>query len=488
MTLLSRVWRCGALAALLGVLASACAADRPTLEDNAASREVDESVPASTPAIESVEVGPLRVAVGRTWNGDPGAAGPAALANRVVAGLLFEGLTRLDRSGEPEPALAERWQVSDDRLRWTFVLPDALTDGGGRMLTARDVKASLERLAERGAHDQVVAQLSPIAGWDALVAGESGGAAGIVAPDDQTLVIELDAPFEPLAAVLAEPAYGVTGVAADGSTRTTGAYTFGSTMTELVAVDAAAPVQRIELIVAEQTGGELLQSGVADWAVLDADDEGAAIAGTVLRQPLPLRVGLVIRLDDPGQRHAIAGALNPPELALELDNATAAIAPVVAPRQDQLPATLHVLVPQGPLASLQAELTAQLTAAGVTPTVRVVDQQAFAEAVAAGESGVFPIVLPGAGFSRSVGLVATDPGSRDDAFGVRDLLRTDLVDELLAEADADARSILVTAVEDRLRDEHLWLPIANIEVRVGLSARMAPIRVLADGTFDLSGF
>ena len=35
---------------------------------------------------------------------------------------------------------------------------------------------------------------------------------------------------------------------------------------------------------------------------------------------------------------------------------------------------------------------------------------------------------------------------------------------------------------------YLWLPLANAEVRVGLGANMGPVRILPDGTLDLSGF
>ena len=260
-----RFARLVALWLALALAAGACAGDRPTLEEPGASREVEEAATSTTLLAAEGAGSTIRLAVGEGWSADPRDAGPSAATDRVIAGLLYEGLTRIDRSGTVQPALAERWFISDDRTVWTFVLPDGLTDNHGLALTARDVKASLEQLAERGPADQSVVQLLPIAGWAAFVAGSSGGATGITAADEKTLVIELDHPFEPLGAVLAEPAFGVTGMAADGTTRTTGAYTFGD-LDELVAVDPAAPVARIELVSAEQSTEDLLADGAVDWA------------------------------------------------------------------------------------------------------------------------------------------------------------------------------------------------------------------------------
>ena len=41
-------------------------------------------------------------------------AGAAAAIDEVVYANVFEGLTRIDENGEVQPALAERWEISDD--------------------------------------------------------------------------------------------------------------------------------------------------------------------------------------------------------------------------------------------------------------------------------------------------------------------------------------------------------------------------------------
>ena len=219
--------RTAALSLAFLILSTACSGDRPTFEESAAREvdpvEADDGIAAGTEA-GVVETLTLRLAVQSDWTGDPAEAGPASLTTRVLSDLLFEGLIRLDSSGQPEAGLAERWFVSDDRLIWTFVLPAELVDGAGEPVAARDIKQSLERVAARGTADQAASALTSVTGWADFIDGTTGGVAGIAAPDATTLIIRLDSPFELLLDVLASPAYGITGGDGDGGLRTTGAF------------------------------------------------------------------------------------------------------------------------------------------------------------------------------------------------------------------------------------------------------------------------
>ncbi|ACK70087.1 extracellular solute-binding protein family 5 [Gloeothece citriformis PCC 7424] len=64
-----------------------------------------------------------------------------------VFGLLYEGLiTENPCTGKKEPALAESWKVSDDKLKITFTLREDLKWSDGQPLTADDVVFSYNQL------------------------------------------------------------------------------------------------------------------------------------------------------------------------------------------------------------------------------------------------------------------------------------------------------------------------------------------------------
>jgi peptide/nickel transport system substrate-binding protein len=77
-------------------------------------------------------------------NLDP-TAGAAAAIDEVVYANVFEGLTRIDGRGEVLPALAERWDISGDRLTYTFHLRKDVRFHDGTTFDAHDVKFSLDR-------------------------------------------------------------------------------------------------------------------------------------------------------------------------------------------------------------------------------------------------------------------------------------------------------------------------------------------------------
>lgn len=66
----------------------------------------------------------------------------------VLLGNVYEGLVELDADGEIQPALAESWDVSDDRRTYEFTLHPDVTFGNGEPFTAEDVVFSIERVQE----------------------------------------------------------------------------------------------------------------------------------------------------------------------------------------------------------------------------------------------------------------------------------------------------------------------------------------------------
>ncbi|MCR0983750.1 ABC transporter substrate-binding protein [Roseomonas populi] len=70
-------------------------------------------------------------------------------AARVFAYMVFDTLVSLDSHGGYRPQMLEGWQVSEDRLTWTFRLRDGLEFHDGTPVTAEDCVASIRRWAAR---------------------------------------------------------------------------------------------------------------------------------------------------------------------------------------------------------------------------------------------------------------------------------------------------------------------------------------------------
>lgn len=74
--------------------------------------------------------------------------------NAVYAGTkevlfnVYEGLVKATPEGDLEPAVAEKYEISDDAKTYTFTLRHGLTFHDGTKVTAKDVKYSIERYAD----------------------------------------------------------------------------------------------------------------------------------------------------------------------------------------------------------------------------------------------------------------------------------------------------------------------------------------------------
>jgi peptide/nickel transport system substrate-binding protein len=66
--------------------------------------------------------------------------------DRDIAALIFEGLTRTNSFGEPEPALAANWVISGDGLEYVVQLRDDIRWQDGTPFTAADVDYTMSLL------------------------------------------------------------------------------------------------------------------------------------------------------------------------------------------------------------------------------------------------------------------------------------------------------------------------------------------------------
>jgi oligopeptide transport system substrate-binding protein len=115
-------------------------------------------------------------------------------AQRIIDDL-FEGLTRVDAAGAVVPAVAERWEISADGLRWTFHLRSGLTWSDGTPLTAADFLFGWRRVVDPATASESAQQLAPIENGLAVAKGTLPvDALGVSAPDPLTLEVKLVSP------------------------------------------------------------------------------------------------------------------------------------------------------------------------------------------------------------------------------------------------------------------------------------------------------
>ena len=108
---------------------------------------------------------------------------------------LFEGLVAEAPNGELIPGAAESWEISADGLIYTFTMrPDGRWSNGDPV-TASDFEYGLRRSADPETLSRYSSVLAPIKNARAVIAGDlPPEQLGVVAEDERTLVIYLEAP------------------------------------------------------------------------------------------------------------------------------------------------------------------------------------------------------------------------------------------------------------------------------------------------------
>ena len=137
----------------------------------------------------------------RVINGkEPESLDPAVITGQAdgrVVNSLFEGLTRYNpTNAAPDPGLAERWEISDDGLTYTFFLRTNATWSTGERITAEDFVYSWFRVLEPATASDYVGNLFYIRNAEEYHLGKitRREEVGIQPLDDHTLRVELENP------------------------------------------------------------------------------------------------------------------------------------------------------------------------------------------------------------------------------------------------------------------------------------------------------
>lgn len=122
-----------------------------------------------------------------------------------IIGNMFIGLTTENNRSEPVPGMAERWEVSEDLLTWTFFLRRDATWSDGEQCDAHDFVFAMQRILRPETLSQYASFLYPIFNAEQINNPPEGTEAlpaeqlGVTAVDDFTLEIRLahPAPYLP---------------------------------------------------------------------------------------------------------------------------------------------------------------------------------------------------------------------------------------------------------------------------------------------------
>ena len=114
-------------------------------------------------------------------------------ATRVFAYMVFDELVGVDSKGVYHPQMLESWQISPDKLTYTFRLRDGLKFSDGTPVTAEDCVVSIQRWAKREAF-----------GTKMMDAAES-----FTVTDDKTFVLKLKRPFAFVIEALGKPGHQI---------------------------------------------------------------------------------------------------------------------------------------------------------------------------------------------------------------------------------------------------------------------------------------
>lgn len=122
-----------------------------------------------------------------------------ALNTAVDGGIViincFEGLVRLDDNGQPGPGVAESWDVSEDKLTYTFHLRKDAKFSDGTPITAKDFEYSWQRVVNPDTQSEYVTQIFMVKNAEEINAGKmSMDQLGIKVIDDYTFEVTLKAP------------------------------------------------------------------------------------------------------------------------------------------------------------------------------------------------------------------------------------------------------------------------------------------------------
>jgi ABC-type transport system substrate-binding protein len=498
----------GAVVAALALVGGGCSgggSDRPSVGERAAPTTTE------TPR----DGGVLRVGIEAPRSLDP--AGARSPSDAIAADLLYDGLTAVDAKGAVVPALADRWQAAPDQTKWDFHVRTAATFSDGQPVTPAAVVASLERARSTGT--------------DLLKSG-LGVVRSITAPASDLVHLELAEPFADLPALLSNPGYGVVGPGwtADAPVGS-GPFRFAGRDGDVLHLVKATPaasthLSGVDLHLADAAASfEAFKAGKLDVSLVppSASDEAAEKAGPANFVPYVAEVFYGFNLKSPkfadGRfREAIVHAVDRKAIGDVVYGGS--VEPIDGPVPRGLPASqprpcgarcthdvarakalLAEAFPPGSGASPPAiaidydadstqeavakAIQANLSAVGITATLRSHPVADYAQVVGKGEQELFRLGWVGlypAADAFLTPLFRTGSDTNVTGFSVPAV--DDVLRAARAEPDPAARLDKYRDAERRIMDLVPIIPIAQFETLAVASRRVHGLAFTPLGSFD----
>jgi len=193
--------------ALAGSLLAACSSKNNEASPSASNPQ--ESKPAQESQTPAENKAPQEFRF--TLASEPPSLDPAIMTDaqsHIVASGLYEGITRLDPSGEPQPAMAKDWKISDDGKTYTFNLRDDAKWSNGDPVTAQDFEYSWKRVLNPETASEYAYMLYYIENGEQYNAGKASvDQVGVKALNDTTLEVKLISPTSYFPNLIAHSSY-----------------------------------------------------------------------------------------------------------------------------------------------------------------------------------------------------------------------------------------------------------------------------------------
>jgi len=120
----------------------------------------------------------------------------------------FEGLSTKDKEGKIAYGVADKWDISNDGLTYTFNIRDNAKWSDGEAVTANDFVYTWQRAVDPNTASEYSYQLSPVKNATAITEGTMPiDTLGVKAIDENTLEVTLEAPTAYFLELLAFPTY-----------------------------------------------------------------------------------------------------------------------------------------------------------------------------------------------------------------------------------------------------------------------------------------